>query len=163
PGAAQGLRPLPPPAAGPARRRPGPRRAGRADPGPRPGARTGGAGGRRAARSAGGPGRAGAATGGAAEAGGPRRPGGRGPAGPEGAARLRRLLELELELRGAAGEAPALTEYLDRFPGHEGLVRAAFANAARSGVPGAPGARQAGETPPALAAPDAPAEGAGSG
>src|SRR5262249_18631721 len=53
---------------------------------------------------------------------------------------LGELLGLELELRRKRGERPEPQEYLDRFPGEAGLVRAAF-EAASSGpgrVPAAP-------------------------
>ena len=38
------------------------------------------------------------------------------------------LLDLELELRGANGESPLLSEYLERFPDYESIVRTSFAN-----------------------------------
>ena len=39
---------------------------------------------------------------------------------------LGELVALEWELRRRRGERPAAEEYLDRFPGHGGVVRAAF-------------------------------------
>jgi hypothetical protein len=46
-------------------------------------------------------------------------------AGEERAALLRQLLRVELEFRGH-GRVPAVEDYLDRFPGHELLIREEF-------------------------------------
>jgi WD40 repeat protein len=40
---------------------------------------------------------------------------------------LRYLLIVELEYRGGLGQAPELSEYRSRFPGHEGLIDSVFA------------------------------------
>ena len=44
---------------------------------------------------------------------------------------FRHLLGLELDYRGALGESPEPSEYLCRFPGHEGLIDSVFAEFAR--------------------------------
>jgi tRNA A-37 threonylcarbamoyl transferase component Bud32 len=44
---------------------------------------------------------------------------------------FRHLLGLELDYRGALGESPEPSEYLCRFPGHEGLIDSVFAEFTR--------------------------------
>jgi eukaryotic-like serine/threonine-protein kinase len=44
---------------------------------------------------------------------------------------LQHLLGLELDYRGALGEAPGLSEYQHRFPGNEGLIDSVFAEFAQ--------------------------------
>jgi serine/threonine-protein kinase len=48
---------------------------------------------------------------------------------------LRELLALELAYRRKAGETPVAEDYLARFPGEEGAVRAAFAPGERTAAP----------------------------
>ncbi len=59
----------------------------------------------------------------------------RGWAGRPGAALLRELLRVELAYRVRDGERPAEGDYLGRFPGYEGIVRAALAEAGLSDAP----------------------------
>jgi serine/threonine protein kinase len=58
-----------------------------------------------------------------------------GADGAERQALLKELLRVELELRHEAGERPEPEEYQRRFPGHEDLIREAFAHAVRVGAP----------------------------
>jgi hypothetical protein len=48
---------------------------------------------------------------------------------------LRELLALELAYRRKVGQTPVAEEYLARFPGEEGVVRAAFAPGERTAAP----------------------------
>jgi len=63
---------------------------------------------------------------------------------PDRLALLNELVGLELELRRARGDDPQLQEYLARFPGYVGAVRAAFgeAPAATGAEPGAGAAHE---------------------
>jgi serine/threonine protein kinase/tetratricopeptide (TPR) repeat protein len=54
---------------------------------------------------------------------------------PERSLLLHELLVLELLYRGWAGERPTLPDYRSRFPGHEAILKAAFAAAARERGP----------------------------
>jgi hypothetical protein len=62
----------------------------------------------------------------------------------DGAALLCELVALERELRRRRGERPRAQEYLDRFPDHARIVRAAFGTQPKSG--GWPAARPQGHT-----------------
>jgi serine/threonine-protein kinase len=57
-----------------------------------------------------------------------------GADGAERQALLKELLRVELELRHEAGERPEPEEYQRRFPGHEDLIREAFAHAVTVGA-----------------------------
>src|SRR5262249_44001262 len=58
---------------------------------------------------------------------------------PERPELLRQLLALEIDLRRERGERPTPEEYAPRFPGHDGLIRAAFQQTLSESVEMSPG------------------------